>query len=78
MNNNEQKIEKELVEGGRYWVGLGHSFIKFPRQIQTIVFWSDYKDQRKFDDDATVVETIQARTRYIYIYIYNYSDIVKD
>lgn len=27
MNNNEQRVNPELYDGGRYWIGANHDFI---------------------------------------------------
>ena len=32
------KIDKESYGAGIHWIGFGHSFIKFPKTVQTIEF----------------------------------------
>jgi len=36
-----EQIEPTVYGSGRYYLGLGHSFIKFPRNVQSIVFIDD-------------------------------------
>jgi len=37
-NANTLKLYSELYTGGRYFLGVGHSFVKFPTTMQTIKF----------------------------------------
>eukprot|EP00744_Colponema_vietnamica_P009260 GILI01013186.1.p1 GENE.GILI01013186.1~~GILI01013186.1.p1 ORF type:complete len:335 (-),score=90.10 GILI01013186.1:52-1056(-) len=67
FNGNSQRIDwSKVYQPGRYWVGLGYSFIKFPKNVQTIVFSDAYKnDVKKFGnkDNAVLYPSIQARTK---------------
>lgn len=36
-----EQIEDAVYGNGRYYLGLGHSFLKFPRNVQSIVFIDD-------------------------------------
>jgi len=36
-----EQIEDHVYTSGRYYLGLGHSFLKFPRTVQSIVFIDD-------------------------------------
>lgn len=60
-NANEQVIQtSRLLTGGRYWVGLGHGILTFPRQMQAIVF-SD-TNLANTADSPSVFPSLGART----------------
>ena len=41
-SKNTQKLREKLYDGGRYFTGLGHKFIEFPRNQLVFVFSDDY------------------------------------
>ena len=68
FNGNTQVLyDDELYYGGRYFTGLGHHFITFPRRQLYIVF-SDYYSNESYeiDDEDELGEntrsTIQCRS----------------
>lgn len=36
-----ENIEEQVYEHGRYYLGLGHKFIKFPKMVRSVVFSND-------------------------------------
>eukprot|EP00347_Sterkiella_histriomuscorum_P005668 403355718 len=56
MNNNEQRINPDLYEGGRYWLGANHEFVQFPRQQMGLIIAADYDNDKRgtYEDSALV------------------------
>ncbi len=36
-----KNVDKKIYENGLHFLGIGHSFIRFPKQVQTIEFSKD-------------------------------------
>jgi hypothetical protein len=47
-------VDKKLYENGLYFIGIGHSFIKYPKMVQTVEFSKERGSQRR---------AIQSRTK---------------
>ena len=56
-------MDEYLFRGGRYWVGLGHSFIKFPIPQMGIIFADWYNDEKAYSDSSRLESSINARTK---------------
>lgn len=42
FNKISRKLDTDYKDGGRYLIGLGHKFIKFPRHYQTVSFSDEF------------------------------------
>jgi regulator of protease activity HflC (stomatin/prohibitin superfamily) len=54
-NNNNKQVDTKVYTSGLYFLGLGHSFIKYPRMLQTIEFESSDKFVQAFSSDGLPV-----------------------
>jgi len=52
-----ETVEKEPYPSGRYYLGLGNSFIKFPKTLRTLYFVDD------FEEGQNVPPALQSRTK---------------
>ena len=60
-NDNERVIQADsLLVGGRYWVGLGHGILTFPRTQQAILF--SFAEMADTEDDPESNPPLGART----------------
>jgi len=54
-NNNNKQVDTNVYTSGLYFLGLGHSFIKYPRMLQTIEFESSHDLVQAFSSDGLPV-----------------------
>ncbi|CDW80750.1 UNKNOWN [Stylonychia lemnae] len=67
VNQNEQKVNLELYDGGRYWLGANHEFAEFPRQQMVLVISDTYNAQKGSYTDSYLTyidnESIKVRSQ---------------
>jgi len=65
----------KIYEPGRYFLGLGRHFLKFPKYTQILVFSNSLQEEKsslpgaQFEESSTFYPTIRARTKYIFLKI---------
>lgn len=64
-NANTLKLYTELYRGGRYFLGVGHSFVKFPTTMQTIKFSGSDAILGRTKDGLAVEMSISLQYKYI-------------
>eukprot|EP00931_Biecheleriopsis_adriatica_P088891 TRINITY_DN63118_c0_g1_i1.p2 TRINITY_DN63118_c0_g1~~TRINITY_DN63118_c0_g1_i1.p2 ORF type:complete len:297 (+),score=70.11 TRINITY_DN63118_c0_g1_i1:70-960(+) len=42
-----ETVEQKPYTGGRYYLGIGNHFIKFPRMVKSVLFSDDYADKKE-------------------------------